>query len=131
MAIPFALRCARERTPGDFSAGDQLRDLVHVDDVAAGIVAATLGLRAMKTSWAVCNLGRGQPVRLREVLERIGELTQAREFFRFGARPMRPNEPQEQVADVTAAADMFGWQARIAWPQGIAKLCRDAMDTRG
>ena len=125
MAIPCALRCARERTPGDFSEGLQFRDFVHVADVADGIAAASLGLPALKPNFAVCNLGRGEPVRLRDVLERIADQTNSRDLFRFGARPMRPGEPQEQYADVAAAADRFGWRARIPWQQGIDDLCRD------
>lgn len=127
MAIPFALRCARERTQGDFSEGLQFRDFVHVDDVAAGIAAAALDLPAMKPAFAVCNLGRGEPVRLRDVLERIAAQTNARELFRFGARPMRPGEPQEQYADVATAADLFGWRAKIPWEQGIDALCRESL----
>ena len=125
MALPYALRCARERTPGDFSEGLQFRDFVHVDDVADGIAAAALGLPAMKRAWAVCNLGRGEPVRLRDVLERIAAQTNARELFRFGARPMRPGEPQEQYAAVAAAAELLGWHAKIPWEQGIDALCRE------
>ena len=125
MAIPYALRCARERTTGDFSEGLQFRDFVHVDDVATGIAAAALGLPALKTGFAVCNLGRGEPVRLRDVLERIAVQTDSRGLFRFGARPMRPGEPQEQHADVAAAADLFGWRAEIPWKQGIDALCRE------
>lgn len=127
MAIPYALRCARERTPGDFSEGLQFRDFVHVDDVAAGIAAAALGLPAMAPSFAVCNLGRGEPVRLRDVLERIALQTNAREWFRFGTRPMRPGEPREQYADSSAAADQFGWRARIPWESGIDALCRESV----
>lgn len=127
MAIPFALRCARERSPGDFSEGSQFRDFVHVDDVAEGIAAATLGLPAMKSAFAVCNLGRGEPVRLRDVLERIAVQTNSQDLFRFGARPMRPGEPQEQFADVAKAADLFAWRARIPWQQGIDVLCRESV----
>lgn len=125
MAIPYALRCARERTPGDFSEGLQFRDFVHVDDVADGIAAAALALPALKPAFAACNLGRGEPVRLRDVLERIADQMNARELFRFGARPMRPGEPQEQYADVAAAAELFGWRAKIPWQQGIDALCRE------
>lgn len=125
MAIPYALRCARERTPGDFSEGLQFRDFVHVDDVADGIAAAALALPALKPAFAACNLGRGEPVRLRDVLERIADQMNARELFRFGARPMRPGEPQEQFADVASAADLFGWRAKIPWKQGIDALCRE------
>ncbi len=127
MAIPYALRCARERTPGDFSEGLQFRDFVHVDDVAAGIAAAALGLPDVKPAFSVCNLGRGEPVRLRDVLERMAVQTNAQELFRFGARPMRPDEPQEQYADSSAAADRFGWRARISWEQGIDALCQETV----
>ena len=125
MAIPYALRCARERTPGEFSEGLQFRDFVHVDDVADGIAAAALALPVLKPAFAACNLGRGEPVRLRDVLERIADRTNARELFRFGARPMRPGEPQEQYADVAAAAELFGWRAKIPWEQGVDALCRE------
>ena len=127
MAIPYALRCARERTPGDFSEGLQFRDFVHVDDVAAGIAAAALGLPDMAPAFAVCNLGRGEPVRLRDVLERIAKNMAARELFRFGARPMRSGEPQEQYADPSAAADRLGWRARISWESGIDAMCRESV----
>ena len=125
MAIPYALRCARERTPGEFSEGLQFRDFVHVDDVAEGIAAAALGLPDLKPAFAICNLGRGEPVRLRDVLERIAVQTNSQDLFRFGARPMRPGEPQEQYADVAAAAELFGWRAKIPWEQGVDALCRE------
>ena len=125
MAIPYALRCARERTPGEFSEGLQFRDFVHVDDVAEGIAAAALGLPDLKPAFAICNLGRGEPVRLRDVLERIAVQTNSQDLFRFGARPMRPGEPQKQHADVAAAAKLFGWRAKIPWEQGVDALCRE------
>ncbi|MGD9612232.1 MAG: NAD-dependent epimerase/dehydratase family protein [Kiritimatiellia bacterium] len=127
MAIPYALRCARERTPADFSDGLQFRDFVHVDDVAAGIAAAALGLPGLKPEFAVCNLGRGKPVRLRDVLERIAKKTAAQDLFRFGARPMRPGEPQEQYAETSTAAGLFGWRAKISWEKGIDALCKEAL----
>ena len=127
MAIPYALRCARERIPGEFSEGLQFRDFVHVDDVADGIAAASLALPALKPAFVVCNLGWGEPVRLRDVLERIADQTNARNLFRFGARPMRPGEPQEQYAETSSAADLFGWRAKISWKKGIDALCRESL----
>ena len=127
MAIPYALRCARERIPGEFSEGLQFRDFVHVDDVADGIAAAALALPALKPAFVVCNLGWGEPVRLRDVLERIADQTNARNLFRFGARPMRPGEPQEQYAETSSAADLFGWRAKISWKKGIDALCRESL----
>ena len=127
MLIPYALRCARERKPGNFSEGLQFRDFVHVDDVAEGIAAAALAMPTLKPAFAVCNLGRGEPVRLRDVLERIADQTNARELFHFGARPMRPDEPQEQYAETSSAAGLFGWRAKISWKKGIDALCKEAL----
>ena len=127
MAIPYALNCARERTPADFSEGRQFRDFVHVDDVAEGIAQAALGLPDLTPSFAVCNLGRGEPVRMRDVLEHIAKKMAAQDLFRFGARPMRPGEPQAQYADVALAAGLFGWRAKIPWKQGIDALCAETV----
>ena len=125
MAIPYALRCARERTPAEFSEGLQCRDFVHVDDVAEGIAAAPRGLSGMDSPFAVSNLGRGEPVRLLDVLERIAQKTNSRELFRFGARPMRPDEPREQYANIAAVRDLFGWRPKISWKKGIDALCKE------
>ena len=127
MAIPYALRCARERTPAEFSEGLQFRDFVHVDDVAAGVAQAALRLPDVEQPFAACNLGRGEPVRVRDVLERIAQKTDAQELFRFGARPMRPGEPQEQYAETAAAAGLFGWRAKISWKNGIDALCKETV----
>jgi nucleoside-diphosphate-sugar epimerase len=125
MAIPYARRCVQERNPAEFSAGTQFRDFVHVDDVANGIAQAALRLEAEGPAFAICNLGRGFPVQLRAVLERIADQTKSRDLFHFGARPMREGEPKEQFADVSAADALLGWRAQISWEQGIDALCQE------
>jgi nucleoside-diphosphate-sugar epimerase len=126
MAIPYALQCAKERKPAEFSEGLQRRDFVHVDDVADGIVQAALRLQDTVDPFSVCNLGCGEPIQLRNVLDRIAQNTQAQEFFHFGARPMRAGEPMEQYADVSAAKTLLGWSARISWKAGMDALCPEA-----
>ena len=125
MAIPYAVRCAKEGIPAEFSEGLQRRDFIHVDDVAEGIVRAALDLPSRREPFSVFNLGRGEPVRLRDVLERIAERTGARDMFQYGTRPMRANEPPEQVAEVSSAEQCLGWRAEIPWPQGIDALCAE------
>ena len=124
MAIPYALQCAQARQRAEFSEGEQRRDFVHVDDVAAGIAQAALRVAELETHFAICNLGCGVPVRLRDVLERIALKTGSQDRFVFGARPMRANEPKEQYADVAAAEHWLGWRARISWEQGVDAMCQ-------
>ena len=127
MAIPYAVRCAKERIPAEFSAGMQFRDFVHVDDVAEGIAQAAIRLPDIGGAFTICNLGRGEPVRLRDVLERIALKTESQNLFKYGVRAMRPNEPQAQFADTSAALALLGWRAQIPWPEGIDELCREAL----
>ena len=125
MVIPYALHCARDHRAAEFSEGLQFRDFVHVEDVAAGIAKAALEMRPESGRFTVCNLGRGVPVKLRDVLERIAENTGAHRRFHFGARPMRATEPKEQYADVAVAENHLGWRAAISWQEGIDALCKE------
>ncbi len=127
MVIPYALRCAAERQPADFSAGLQFRDFVHVDDVAEGIAQAALRVTGEGDPFALCNLGAGKPVQVREVLERIARQTNSQELFHLGARPMREGEPKEQFASVAEAESFLGWQAQIAWEDGLDALCKEGL----
>ena len=124
MVVPYALRCARERRSAEFTEALQLRDFIHANDVADGIVRAVATIPEQTVAFSACNLGRGEPVRLREVLERIARKTDAADLFHFGARPMRVNEPQSQFADLKLAKTLLKWHARISWEQGVDDLCR-------
>lgn len=124
MVLPYALRCLREGKPAGFSAGEQLRDFVHAEDVAAGIAAAVRTvLRPDAAGCRVCNLGRGEGVKLRDVLERMARQTGREGLFRFGVRPMREGEPRVQFADTAAARETLGWKAAVPWREGIDRLC--------
>lgn len=131
MAIPYALQCIREGRTAEFSAGEQFRDFVHVDDVASGIAAAARAVADLdEGACRVCNLGRGEPVKLRDVLARLARTAGCEERFRFGVRPMRAGEPQCQYAATDAARAALGWTASIPWRDGIDRLCR-AADLQG
>lgn len=125
MAIPYALRCAREKSDADFSSGEQFRDFIHVEDVAAGIAAAVQTVATLpKGAFHICNLGCGTPVKLRDVLERIAQNFGSQSRFHFGARPMRPGEPREQFASTRAAEDTLRWRSLVSWREGVDRLCQ-------
>ena len=124
MVVPYALRCAKEGSVAEFSSGEQFRDFVHVEDVAAGIAVSVRAVRTFsKGECRSCNLGRGEPVKVRGVLERIARQRGRGDLFRFGVRPMRAGEPKVQFAATDAAESVLGWKAAISWQEGIDRLC--------
>jgi nucleoside-diphosphate-sugar epimerase len=123
MVIPYAIERALSGGRGEFSAGYQRRDFVHVDDVVDAILRAT---ESPLTGWNEFHIGSGTKVAVREVVGEIADQLEARDRFVFGARAIKPGEPEIQVADVRRARAVLGWVPRIGWREGVRALCAEA-----
>lgn len=97
-------------------AGTQLRDLLHVADVAAAFAAILDG-----DVTGPVNIGSGDGRPLREVIELIGEAAGRPELLDIGALPARPGDPAELVADVTRLRDEAGFVPAIGLREGIER----------
>lgn len=94
--------------------GMQTRDFVHVQDVAAAIVAA---LRSVKVgSGEVINIGSGKETSINDLATVIGGI---RTYV--AAR----NEPQRTQADIVRARELLGWQPAVALVEGVTELKRE------
>lgn len=102
-----------ERAPT--SAGTQLRDFLHVDDVAAAFAA----LVASEVSGAV-NIGSGEAVAVREVVETVARALGREDLLDFGALPMSPGEPPELVPAVRRLREEVGFTPAVGLVAGIA-----------
>jgi nucleoside-diphosphate-sugar epimerase len=89
--------------PFEASKGDQLRDFLHVDDVANAFVA----LLDSEVSGDI-NIASGQESSVAEVLTILGRLTGRPELIRLGAKPKQPNEPPRLVASVRRLREELG-----------------------
>jgi nucleoside-diphosphate-sugar epimerase len=96
------------------TAGDQLRDYLHVDDVGDAIAAV-----ALSTICGEVNVGSGQPVAVRDLVATIGEAVGRADLIDVGARAPRPGDPPSLVADVTRLSTDVGWTPRLALRDGI------------
>lgn len=99
------------------SSGRTGADWVYVDDVVDGLVAAA---RVPYPGPAPIDLGSGELVSIRDVVELIRELIGTEVEPRFGARPDRPFE-RPRVADLAAARALLGWEPRTALREGLAR----------
>ena len=99
--------------------GNQIRDFLHVEDVASAFVALL-----DSTVEGAVNIASGQPVALREVVLAAADCLGARERVRFGVLPALENEPPLLVADVRRLAGELGWQPNYDLAAGIAQTVR-------
>jgi nucleoside-diphosphate-sugar epimerase len=118
MMLPYALRQAVSGEVARFSDGQQLRDFVYVDDVAAAFAAA---VSAPCEGVQAVNVGMGEGVRVADVIEHLASLVQPRPAFQLGAIARRAGEPAVQFADMGAAASILGWRATTHWRDGLKR----------
>ncbi len=85
--------CARDEEI-DTTPGDQEIDLVHIDDVCAGVEAAIRELDTWDASQGVLvrGLGSGAPIRVKDLITRVGAQAGMPLRANIGARDYRPRE---------------------------------------
>ena len=114
---------AKEDAP--LTAGTQVRDFLHVDDVAA----ATFALARSTVTGAV-NIGSGAPVAVKEIALEIGRQLGGVERLRFGAMPLPPSEPAKLAPDVTRLREEVGWRPALTLEEGLRKTVQSYLDQR-
>ncbi len=122
MLLPAALRAARAGQDFPMTAGQQEKDWIHVDDVAAGLLAL---LGRDLPPGATAELGTGQTTAVRAVVERLYALVGRGGRPLPGALPSRPGEAPRHAADAAAAETLIGWRARVGLEEGLARLVAD------
>ncbi len=98
--------------------GTGLRDYIHVEDLAAGHLAAlrTLQLRDEIVS---VNLGTGHPYSVLEMIAAFEEVSGINIPYQFVSR--RPGDLAQYFADPSLAKEVLGWEAK----HSIKRMCRD------
>lgn len=95
------------------SHGRQIRDYLHVQDVADGLVAV---LDSAATG--PVNVSAGSATTLREIVLTIGRLIGRPELVKLGALPARAND-LPLVVGANAKAAAIGWQPRLDLESGL------------
>jgi nucleoside-diphosphate-sugar epimerase len=96
------------------TGGEQLRDFLHVDDVARALVAV-----ASSELTGAVNIGSGHAVTVREVVETIGRLTGRSDLLEIGVLPYAPGDPMVVVADTTRLTREVGWEPTLTLEDGL------------
>jgi dTDP-L-rhamnose 4-epimerase len=118
VAAIFSSRLINGQPPLVFEDGLQLRDLVHVHDVAR---ATVLALTSEAASGEAINIGTGRPVSVLEVAEVLAEHIGVELPARISATS-RSGDIRHCWADVTKARELLGFDAAVDFAEGMREL---------
>ena len=116
MPYVFTERISRGEPITLFDGGRPQRDWTYVDDTASGVVAAL----DAEFDYEIFNLGRGQPVAMKEFVQIIEELT-GREAI-IQPAPLPPTEAMINHSDTSKAARMLGYHPRVSLADGLSRF---------
>ena len=100
--------------------GTGVRDYIHVQDLAAGHVAALQALVASGGQSFTVNLGTGRGHSVLEVVRAFEQASGQRVPYQFA--PRRPGDVAQCYADPALAQSLLGWRATHT----LADMCADA-----
>lgn len=118
MVLPSIVAALRAGRRVALTSGEQTRDFVEVEDVAAAVLAA------LAAPPGLVNIGSGREVRVRDVCEQLGRLLGGAQLLGFGELVRRPDDPLRYVLAVERAAAALGWRAITPLDEGLARLAR-------
>jgi len=101
--------------PAKSSHGLQVRDYLHIQDVADGLVA----LFASEAKGPY-NIAANAPVTIRQIVELLGKLTGRSDLLQIGALPARANDAPLVLGDGRRALNDFGWKPRLGLEEGLS-----------
>lgn len=97
-----------ERVP--LSAGNQIRDFMHIDDACDAIVTALLGLKANSNLAGIYNVASGEGTSVRGFASQVARCVgNSDTLLDFGAVPLRADDLPFVVGDPSAFKNSFGW----------------------
>ena len=105
----------------DTRDGTGVRDYIHVEDLAAGHLAALRRLDRMPGLVGTWNLGTGRGTSVLELIGAFGRAVGRDLPYEVVGR--RPGDMATSVADPTAAQTELGWRAT----RGLDAMCEDAL----
>jgi UDP-glucose-4-epimerase GalE len=95
--------------------GTNVRDYIHVDDLAEAHIAAMTRLDASRP--IICNLGTGNGFSVKEIIQTAEQVTGRKVPVEYG--PRRAGDAIALYADPSRAKELLGWEAKYKTPKPI------------
>lgn len=101
--------------PAKSSHGLQVRDYLHIQDVADGMVA----LFASQKQGAY-NISASTSTTVRQIVELLGEITERSDLLQIGAFPVRANDVPLVLGDGRRTLNDIGWKPKLTLHAGLS-----------
>ena len=115
--VPSVIESLLRDKPARCTHGRQLRDYLHVADVASAFAAILDG-----EVEGIVNIASGQEISVRTLVEKIADAVGApRAMLEFGAIAAAPGDSPRVVADIRRLRDEVGFRQRWQLGDGVAQ----------
>jgi nucleoside-diphosphate-sugar epimerase len=114
--VPAVITSLLSNQKQKLTRGEQIRDYLHVEDVASAITAIF-----RKRLTGEVNIGSGIPITIRDLTTKIGALLDRTELLEYGAIPYNPDDPRFVCANNRHLVEQTGWKPRFELEEGLLR----------
>jgi nucleoside-diphosphate-sugar epimerase len=114
--IPATTRALLEGRPALCTHGGQVRDFMHVEDVAGALVRIlTSGVSG------TVNIGSGEPISIAQAVGELARRAGQPHLLRLGALPPREDDVPIVIPDIARLRDEVGFRPALTLAEGLQK----------
>ena len=117
--VPSVINCLLRKERVRCSHGNQVRDFLHVKDVADAFVTVM-----ESEAYGPVNIASGIPVTINQVVEFLAKSLGGQELVEFGSVTVSENEPSLLLADVRRLSEQIGWSPQYDLEKGLTQTIR-------
>ena len=118
MFLPLLIRSLIGRLNFPMTAGEQMRDYIHVRDLVQAILLASVDSKA---NGEILNVSSAVPIRLIDLANLVADMISpsCRELIEVGRIPYRDGEAMNYWADNKKAKDLLSWSPEVILEDGL------------
>ena len=122
--MDYIIESLESETPIDMTAGEQILDFTHVEDLAGFYVHILLNKNKFYdlANGEEFHIGTGKGTSIRELVGIVEQVFQRRCNINFGGRSYRERDIMHAVAPISKNLNLIGWRSKISLKEGVKKL---------
>jgi UDP-glucose 4-epimerase len=118
MFLPLLIRSLMGGLSFPMTAGEQMRDYIHVQDLVQAMILASVNSEA---NGQIFNISSAIPIRLIDLANSVADMISpsCRELIEIGKLPYRGGESMNYWADNKKAKDILSWNPKVTLEDGL------------